>query len=154
MRDRNCAIAQGSHRCLGGAPRPSLLPPHRQLRRRPHPSHSPRTATAPLDPQRDPRGRCPLPAAPPIERVHALIARLYCYISMTAMELESIADNRPADDPVRERTLAAVQEARRGLAQGPGNGYISALTYTRTLSRSAAQLLPHHTQLTNAKENS
>ncbi|WP_372410628.1 DUF6415 family natural product biosynthesis protein [Streptomyces luteireticuli] len=87
---------------------------------------------------------------PPIERVHALIARLYCYISRTATELETAADDRPSDAPA----LAAVREARRRLARGPGNGYISAITYTRNLARSAEQLLHHHTQLPHPKENS
>lgn len=85
---------------------------------------------------------------PPIERVHALIARLYCYISLTATELETAAN-----DPAREPVLAAVREARRRLARGPGNGYISAITYTRSLARSAEQLLHHQAQLPQRKEN-
>ncbi|MBH1938283.1 hypothetical protein I5Q34_29175 [Streptomyces sp. AV19] len=90
---------------------------------------------------------------PPIERVHALIARLYCYISVTATELESYANTLPSGNPARVRTLAAVRSARHRLAPGSGNGYISAITYTQGLARAARQLLPHHAQLPHTREH-
>ncbi|MEU7134652.1 DUF6415 family natural product biosynthesis protein [Streptomyces sp. NPDC046261] len=80
-------------------------------------------------------------------RVRALTNRLCAFVNATAFDVEAAAARRPVGDPVRVGALAAVREARHRLRVGPGNGYVSAISYVRGLGRTAEDLLRHQKQL-------
>ncbi len=80
-------------------------------------------------------------------RVRALTTRLCAFVNATAFDVEAAAARRPVGDPVRKEALAAVREARHRLRGGPGNGYVSAISFARGLGRTAEDLLRHQREL-------
>lgn len=80
-------------------------------------------------------------------RVRALTNRLCAFVNATAFDVEAAAARRPVGDPVRTAALAAVREARHRLRGGPGNGYVSAISFARGLGRTAEDLLRHRKEL-------
>lgn len=84
---------------------------------------------------------------PTLGRVRTLTDRLRVSIHLLTDEVETAARGREADDPVRTGALAAVEEAHHRLRLGPGDGYTSAITFSRTLGRAVEELLHHRQQL-------
>ncbi|MEU4210156.1 DUF6415 family natural product biosynthesis protein [Streptomyces sp. NPDC026206] len=84
---------------------------------------------------------------PAPSQVRALTNRLRAFISAAAYEVEAAAAGRPVGDPFRDDALAAAREARHRLGLGPGDGYVSAISFARGLARSAEELRHHQRQL-------
>ncbi|MEU5049591.1 DUF6415 family natural product biosynthesis protein [Streptomyces sp. NPDC021096] len=84
-------------------------------------------------------------------RVRALTTRLCAFINATAFDVEAAANRRPVGDPLRKDALAAVREARHRLRGGPGNGYVSAISFARGLGRTAEDLLRHQRELSGLR---
>ncbi|MGW1077343.1 DUF6415 family natural product biosynthesis protein [Streptomyces sp. NPDC002537] len=84
-------------------------------------------------------------------RLGWLTTRLRDFIGAAASDVEEEACRRPVGDPVREDALDAAREARYRLGIGPGHGYDSAITFTRSLAGGAEGLLRQQRRLRSAE---
>lgn len=89
---------------------------------------------------------------PTPDRMRVLTARLLAFVGAAATALEESVKDLPMDDPVRRDALVVVKEARYRRGIGPGDGYGSAMTFTRSLGQAADALMQQQRRMATGGE--
>ncbi|MCD9163559.1 DUF6415 family natural product biosynthesis protein [Streptomyces albireticuli] len=84
---------------------------------------------------------------PTPDRMRVLTTRLLAFVGAAATALEESVNDLPMDDPVRRDALAVVKEARYRRGIGPGDGYGSAMVFTRSLGQATDALVRQQRRL-------